>query len=213
MFLKKFRKFQTFYIPVIFLCVSISNHAIAASVSVEDIIGGMEARRSGIRDIEVRYSITDKNENRFYEKYGKKSVINKVTGQPIMPVPIGKSRYKTYSRTYHVFKKANKVAFQVFDVSIFDQSRSLSAKATFDGKVEKFVDITKLRGVIKRQEPQKFIKFRTVPMFLSIERSDITEYMKQSAVECQVINEEIVDGDLIVELSIKRRKDPRIPDH
>lgn len=209
--MKLLLSFRNFCVLTPFWFIIATNTIFAAQFTVDDIIDGIEARRSKIRDVAISYTVTDENTDRFYEKRVRK-VTDPATGELVDSVPIWKSIDEVQTQKFDIFERGNNVAYKVYESNIADNSWAILEQAVFDGEIQKYVNHKILNGIVERRKPETFINFRTMPIFLGIERMDIVDYVKRPEIECRIIDEKKLNDDLIVELSIIRRTDPKTPD-
>jgi len=191
------------------------NFVLANTVSVQDIIDGIVARRLKTYDVEVQYVITDENQDAFYDKIEtryEKQKANAPEGQRVeRSVPVGKSFEKLSSNAYLLFSKNNKRAFETYSIS--DGVRTLYSKAAYDGEIFKYVNVPQLNGSVERRLPENVIPFPTIPKICGIEGNDLDDYLSQPNIEVIIHNEAFNGDDLLVELSTRRSKvlSPQMP--
>jgi hypothetical protein len=174
----------------------------ASNLTPKDIIQGIEARKSKIRDVELLYSVVKDYQSGYFknrEDEMRSMAENPDSNQPKVTLRMPSQKE---ANTFHIFQKGNEIAYEIFSINE-DKTRQLEQKAVFNGNIQKFLNVPKKNGVLEPISPDKFIKFATIKELAGIENTDLASFLQRSKIETTIVNEQVRDGDLIIEMSLK----------
>lgn len=183
--------------------------AIGSTFTVQDIIDGIEARRSKVKNIELQYLVTTQNYDALYEKRAKMAERRKKVNPDLNNL---EDPPRTSAYAYHLIVQGNKIAYETFSVTPYG-TRSLGAKAGYDGQILKALNLPEKNGVIRRASPESVVVFPTLAKLLGINKTDLYAYLKQPGIEAFITDERIDDGDFIVKLVLRNTYLPAPVNH
>lgn len=187
----------------LFLMCFLSGNIIASSVTVEDIISGIKLRKSKVRDLDMIYSAKKDYQDAYYESRENKMKGFSQSPDSSMHNLMIKMPPRKEANAYHIFKKDDKLAYDIFNYNN-DGTREITRKAVYKDGGQKYLNIPKKNGAVKPLQRDKFFEFLMVPQFLGINNIDILSFMKRQDFKNIVLGEHInEDDDLIVDLQLR----------
>jgi hypothetical protein len=171
----------------------------ATNFTVEDVLAGIEIRRSSVVTIKLTYRWW-KEYTAFYYKlqddqfaYDVKRGVRRADEQRDLATPISTGRYELALR-------GDDVAYKIFDVS--DGKPQVYERLVFDGEILRWLKPSKKRGLIDRAIPREVIPFAVVAEALGDGQSTIDQILQIVGTVTEILGDRIEDGDVLIDMKV-----------
>ncbi len=190
------------------VCLILTSGASAGehqAISIDDVLAGIEARRSQIHDIELDVSYRSETTKEGWalqrEAQARYSVdFDERDYDDMMLVSTRANRFAARDRSMYLE-----------DVVTDDTGAiAVEAKRVYDGQFFKFLHLESRSGGIRQAEPVEFIPNPLVPddllrIYAEGRGHDYYDYLRRADVDKGVVAVRSADADVMVELNLKRR--------
>ena len=127
----------------------------AADVTMQDVLDGIEARQTKVRDMDVSYTILDELTNAYYARERRRAELAKRYNQGLAAEKKIREKFPEAARkkedAYHLIVKGDMIAFEIFTIQ--NAKTSLVQRGAFrDGALRTLSDLG--RGLIQQTRCQ-----------------------------------------------------------
>jgi outer membrane lipoprotein-sorting protein len=201
--------------------------ALAGTLTMEDVCGGIESRQSRISDYDLSYTIESVNHDAFYEGRRRELAHVKATtpkerlatmrrdtaGEIELGVPDGKSLVRVDAHGYRVWGQGNKCGFETSDIK--DGSAQITGKGVYDGETLKFFSPQLKNGVVERTASNNVLRFPTIGQLLGAQQANLSTFLLKARDSGMTINTEdgSEDGRFVTDVVVRSTHGPypRVP--
>lgn len=196
----------TAYRAVAVALLFLSTKGYGQGVTPKDIADGMDARRSKIASIKVRYFVRVERTEEFYRTWERKEK-RRADARAAQGVPSRRPAWSPPPRNewhgYTLVQMGDRRSYEVRDVD--DGGRPFVAqRGVYDGEVLRHLNLPVKDAIVHRIAPDEVIRFPTVGTVLSVEGVDIPSYLRDGKIKAQVVRERVEAGDIVADLVTRR---------
>lgn len=176
-------------------------------VSVDDVIAGIEARSSAIKDVTARYTVVHELTEFFYEHHAWHREQQLRAGVPEDSLPAVDRASSPARRVseYILSTSGDRAAYQVLDP---DDPEHVVRQGAFDGEVRRAVNRDDLRGTIAYSSPADAVPFTRVGELLRVDNAETVDFLRDATVEASITDVSLREGSVVAVISARRRNPP-----
>jgi hypothetical protein len=172
----------------------------AAETTVDDILAGIEARRSMASSIGIKYRWTKKYTPFYFDHRQKMHSVQIRLGIIPKDTPLQKGPPAQVSETFAVAFQDNLIAYRKSEAN----TGALIEQAIYDGDVFRWFDPNRQQALVDRMASNAVINFPIIADAFAVTGEPLENLLEREKAHVQVVEERVDDnGDLLIELRLR----------